>query len=84
MKKCSRAGIPAALMTLMVLTAPGVALAGKDGGGNNSPKSNTNSDGTKTKTTYPPQNASAKKAKSGKVTVKEFTIKKTTDKASPN
>jgi len=84
MKKCVRASIPAVLVALMVLSAPGVALAGKNGGGNNGPKSNTNSDDAKTKTTYVPQNASAKKAKSGKVTVKEFTIKKTTDKASPN
>lgn len=84
MKKCLRASVPAVLVTLMALTAPEVALAGKNGGGNNGPKSNTNSDGTETKTTYVPQNASVKKPKSGKVTVKEFTIKKTTDKASPN
>jgi hypothetical protein len=64
------------LVALTVCTDPGVALAGKSGGSNGGPKSNT---ATKTQTSNTPQNTTAKKSNSGKVSVKEFNVKKTTD-----
>jgi type VI protein secretion system component Hcp len=87
MTKRSKLNIVVTIATMFVLAAPCVAFAGKSGGGapkgGSAPKSNMSLNYGKTETTYKPQKTDAKTSKSGRAKFNEFTIKKTTDKASP-
>jgi type VI protein secretion system component Hcp len=84
MTKVSKSTVVVTIALAFVFAGSGVAFAGgKGGGGSSGPKSNTSLNFTKLQTTYAQQSAAAKASKPGKVKFNEFTIKKTTDQASP-
>ena len=85
----------AIIVTVLIVVGSGQALAGGKGGGGggqistDGPKSNTSLHYGKIENTYKPQKddgtlPSNTAKKTGKVHFNEFTIKKTSDKASPN
>ena len=81
------------IVTVLTVAVSGQALAGGKGGGggggggrvsNDGPKGNISLNYGKIEHTYKPQSADGTSAsKTGKARFNEFTIKKTTDKASP-
>ena len=81
------------IVTVLTVAVSGQALAGGKGGGggggggrvsNDGPKGNISLNYGKIEHTYKPQSADGTSAsKTGKARFNEFTIKKTSDKASP-